>query len=201
LSVSIDNIIISWNNGSEKMFDYKATEIIGKSIYQIIPLELQSEQLEIFRKINSKGLLDYYETQRIRKDGKLIDVSLTVSPIFDDNGNLIATSKIMRNISNQKNIENEKIRIVNDLIQRNRDLEQFTNIISHNLRALVANIIGINNYIMRKNTSPLKKQLLDVALNKSVLNLDNVIRDLNLILQIRSDFYERKTVINFSDLV
>lgn len=183
------------------MFDYKATEIIGKSIYQIIPLELQSEQLEIFRKINSKGLLDYYETQRIRKDGKLIDVSLTVSPIFDDNGNLIATSKIMRNISNQKNIENEKIRIVNDLIQRNRDLEQFTNIISHNLRALVANIIGINNYIMRKNTSPLKKQLLDVALNKSVLNLDNVIRDLNLILQIRSDFYERKTVINFSDLV
>jgi hypothetical protein len=55
--------------------------------------------------------------------------------------------------------------------------------------------------MMRKNTSPLKKQVLDVALNKSVLNLDNVIRDLNLILQIRSDFYERKTVINFSDLV
>lgn len=201
MSISIDNKIISWNKGAEKMFGYQKEEIIGKSIFQLIPENIRTEQFEISEKITSNGLLDYYETQRIRKDGKIIDVSLTVSPILDESGKLIATSKIMRNITSQKNIEKEKKQIVNDLIQRNRDLEQFTNIISHNLRAPVANIIGINDYMMQKDISEDKKHALDNAMNQSVLTLDNVIRDLTLILQVRRDINEQKTDVSFYDLV
>ena len=201
MAISNENIITSWNNGAEKMFGYKASEIVGKPIFQLMTPSFYKEHGILSEKIQNKELLDHFETLRVTKTGEEIHVSLTLSPIVDEDGNVIATSKIMRNISLQKNIENEKVKIMNDLIQRNRDLEQFTNIVSHNLRAPVANIIGLNNYMLTKDLIPEKKKELDVALNKSVLNLDNVIRDLNNILQIRKSISEQKTIVKFSDLV
>lgn len=201
MSISTENVVTSWNSGAEKIYGLKAEEIIGHSVYEVIPKEQFEEEEMIFNKLMRKELLDNFETKRITKTGEIIDISLTATPILDESGNVIAISKIIRDISSQKTVEQEKKKIMNDLIQRNRDLEQFTNIISHNLRAPVANIIGINNYMLRKNISVEKKRELDVALNKSVFALDNVIRDLNNILQIRKEINEQKVLVNFNDLV
>ena len=194
-------MIISWNSGAEKIYGYKADEIIGHSVFDLIPREQFEEDEMIFQKIMKKELVENFETKRITKNGKIIDISLTASPIVDDSGNVIAISKIIRDITKQKLIELEKSKIMNDLIQRNRDLEQFTNIVSHNLRAPVANIIGLNNYMLKKDLSPEKKSEFDIALHQSVAALDNVIRDLNNILQLRKEIEEQKTLVRFSDLI
>lgn len=201
LSISTENMIISWNSGAEKIYGYKADEIIGHSVFDVIPREQFEEEEMIFQKIMKKELVENFETKRITKNGKIIDISLTASPIVDDTGNVIAISKIIRDITKQKLIELEKSKIMNDLIQRNRDLEQFTNIVSHNLRAPVANIIGLNNYMLKKDLSPEKKNEFDIALHQSVAALDNVIRDLNNILQLRKEIEEQKTLVRFSDLI
>lgn len=201
ISVSTDNVITSWNSGAEKIYGYNGEEIIGRSVYDVIPKEQFDEEEIIFQKLMQKELVDNFESKRVTKDGKTIDISLTATPILDELGNVIAISKIIRDISSQKLVEQEKKKIMNDLIQRNRDLEQFTNIVSHNLRAPVANIIGLNNYMIKKELPPEKKREMDVALNKSVSALDNVIRDLNNILQIRKEISEQRSKVKFSDLV
>jgi len=101
----LNGIITDWNQSAERIFGYKAREIIGKSILTLIPKERQSEETEILRKIRSDQSIDHYETIRRRKNGKLIEVSLTVSPIKDLKGKVIGASKIARDITKQKQTE------------------------------------------------------------------------------------------------
>jgi len=101
----LNGIVTDWNQSAERIFGYKAKEIIGKSILTLIPPERQSEENEILRKIRSGQSIDHYETVRSRKDGTLIDVALTISPIKDRNGKIIGVSKIARDITKQKKTE------------------------------------------------------------------------------------------------
>lgn len=201
MSVSLDGVITSWNRGAEKVLGYTIKEAVGKSIYLLIPPELHKEEKDFSESIQNKILVDRYETTRIRKDGTGINVSITVSPILDEFGKVIGASKIMRDISIQKSIELEKIKIMNDLIQRNRDLEQFAYIVSHNLRSPVANIMGISNLMTLPEVNPDEKERMITALNKSVGAMDTVIKDLNHILQIKREVNEQKTLVKFSELL
>ncbi|WP_026764557.1 PAS domain-containing sensor histidine kinase [Sediminibacterium salmoneum] len=201
LSITLDGTITSWNKGAEKVLGYSDQEVIGKSIYILIPAELHDEENDINTKIREKQIIDRYETVRIRKDGTMVDVSLTVSPIINEFNQVIGASKIMRDISAQKESEYEKAQIMNDLIQRNKDLEQFAYIVSHNLRAPVANIIGVTNLYKMSDIEASEKLVLINALNQSAVALDNVIKDLGLILQIRREVNEQKTFIRFSDII
>jgi signal transduction histidine kinase len=106
-----------------------------------------------------------------------------------------------RNITERKIAELERAKITNDLIQRNRDLEQFTFIISYNLRAPTANIMGITEYLQDETTSPEEQIELLQALTLSVDGLDNVIKDINTILQVKREVSEKKELISFSKLV
>jgi len=83
LSKTLDGIITSWNMGAEKTFGYSSKEMIGKPVSILIPPHLQNEEKRIIEKIRKGEMVDHYETERIRKDGKVIDVSLTISPIKD----------------------------------------------------------------------------------------------------------------------
>lgn len=201
MSISLDSIITSWNRGAEKVLGYSVEEAVGKSIYLLIPPDLHKEEKDFSESIKNKILVDRYETTRIRKDGTYINVSITVSPIVDEFGNVIGASKIMRDISTQKSIELEKVKIMNDLIQRNRDLEQFAYIVSHNLRAPVANIMGISNLMTLPGVNPDEKERMTTALNKSVGAMDTVIKDLNHILQIKREVNEQKILVKFSELL
>lgn len=102
---TLNGIITDWNQSAERIFGYKPKEIIGKSVLTLIPKERQDEEQEILRKIRRGQSLDHYETVRRRKDGKLIDVSLTISPIKGPKGEIVGVSKIARDITTQKQTE------------------------------------------------------------------------------------------------
>jgi PAS domain S-box-containing protein len=104
-SKNLNGIVQSWNTGAEKIFGYRPEEIIGKSITILIPPERRAEERMIVDKIRRGQRVQHYETVRVRKDGSLIDVSLTISPIRDSSGKVIAASKIARDITERKRSE------------------------------------------------------------------------------------------------
>jgi len=101
----LNGTITDWNQSAERIFGYKPKEIIGKSILTLIPKDRQKEETEILRKIRRGQSIDHYETVRRCKDGRLIDVSLTISPVKDPNGGIVGVSKIARDITKQKQTE------------------------------------------------------------------------------------------------
>jgi PAS domain S-box-containing protein len=105
ISKNLNGIIQSWNEAARKMFGYTADEMIGRSILQLIPDDLKYEEDEILEKLRAGKCIDHYETTRRRKDGSLIHVSVTISPIRDETGRVIGASKIARDISDRKRVE------------------------------------------------------------------------------------------------
>jgi PAS domain S-box-containing protein len=102
ISKSLKGKIESWNAGAERIFGYTASEAIGQSVEMLIPPDRLDEEPEIINRIRRGERIDHYETVRRRKDGSLIDISLTVSPIMDADGTVISASKIARDITERK---------------------------------------------------------------------------------------------------
>jgi PAS domain S-box-containing protein len=101
----LNGTITDWNQSAERIFGYKPKEIIGKSILTLIPKDRAKEETEILSKIRRGQSIDHYETVRRCKDGRLIDVSLTISPVKEPNGKIVGVSKIARDITKQKQTE------------------------------------------------------------------------------------------------
>jgi PAS domain S-box-containing protein len=102
ISKSLDGTVESWNPAAERLFGYTPAEMIGQSIRKIIPADRQSEEDDVLAKVRRGDVIDHFETQRQTKDGRLIDIALTVSPIRDRSGRIIGASKIARDITQQK---------------------------------------------------------------------------------------------------
>lgn len=105
ISKTLDGIVTSWNPGAEKLFGFTAEEMIGQSITRLIPPNDQHEESMILDKIRRGERVEHMQTRRLHKDGHLIDVSLTISPVKDSQGNIIGASKIGRDITEQKRIQ------------------------------------------------------------------------------------------------
>jgi len=105
VSKNLDGIITSWNKGAERLFGYLAEEAVGKSVTILIPPERLGEETEILERIRRGDRIEHYETVRRRKDGGLIDVSLTISPMEGAEGKLVGASKIARDITERKRSE------------------------------------------------------------------------------------------------
>ncbi|WP_230741976.1 PAS domain S-box protein [Methanooceanicella nereidis] len=116
ISEDMDGIVTSWNRGAEKIYGFRADEIIGNSIFMIIPPGLKDETAKILETIKNGGHIEHYETVRKRKDGKELFVSLTISPIMDSDGNIIGASAIARDITESKRAE-ESIRKARDELE------------------------------------------------------------------------------------
>ena len=134
ISKNLDSIIQTWNQGAEKIFGYSAAEVIGKSITILIPEDHQDEEPTILARLRRGERIDHYETIRRRKDGKLIDISLTVSPIKNSAGAVIGASKIARDITDRKLVEAELARAKEAAERANRAKDNFLAILSHELR-------------------------------------------------------------------
>jgi len=105
VSKDLNAIITGWNKGAERIFGYTAEEIIGKSIRILIPQEFQEEENTILEQIRSGQRIEHYETVRRRKDGSLINISLSVSPVKNAHGTILGASKIARDITERKRTE------------------------------------------------------------------------------------------------
>jgi len=115
---TLDGHITSWNGGAEMVFGYSAREMTGKHISVLIPDDRKDEEPGILEKIRRGESVEHYETIRRRKDGKLIDISVTVSPIRDKEGKIIGASKVARDITERKHLEKEITEISNREQQR-----------------------------------------------------------------------------------
>lgn len=120
ISKKLDGTITSWNVAAEKIFGYTPDEIIGKHISIIIPDELLYEEAEIIKKVKGGERIEHYETTRKTKEGKTVSISLTISPIKDEEGNVIGVSKIARDINAQK-IADEKQAMLASIINTSDD--------------------------------------------------------------------------------
>jgi two-component system cell cycle sensor histidine kinase/response regulator CckA len=105
ISKDLNGIVTSWNHGAERIFGYRETEIIGKPITVLIPTDRHDEELAILARIRRGERIEHFETVRRCKDGRLVDISLTISPIKDEEGKIIGASKIARDITRRKQME------------------------------------------------------------------------------------------------
>jgi len=133
ISKTLDGIINSWNEGAQRIFGYTAEEMIGTPILRLIPEDRQDEEPAILERLKRGERVDHFDTRRVAKDGRVLDVSLSISPIRDQQGCIIGASKIARNITDQKKAR-EMAELNERLARSNHELEQFAYIASHDLQ-------------------------------------------------------------------
>ncbi len=122
VSKELNGMIKSWNPGAEQMFGYSAAEMVGTSIRRLIPPDRQNEEDEILSKIKHGELVGNFDTIRLRSDGRPIDVSVTISPIVDGDGNIIGASKIAHDISERKRAEQRERLLMHEMNHRAKNL-------------------------------------------------------------------------------
>jgi PAS domain S-box-containing protein len=124
ISKTLEGTITSWNRGAERVFGYSASEAIGKPMLMLFPPERVNEESDILERIRQGGSMEHFETLRIRKDGRQIDISATISPIKDGNGAIVGASKIARDITERKQAEKRLAAQAEELALSRRALEE-----------------------------------------------------------------------------
>ncbi len=149
VSKTLDGIVTSWNRGAEQIFGFTAAEAIGRSIKLIIPEDRLGEEDEVLARLRRGEKIDHFETVRQTKDGRLIDVSVTVSPIRNDQGAIIGASKVARDIGERKRGEIERQALLEREQAARRQAEravlvrdEFLATVSHELRSPLNAILG-----------------------------------------------------------
>ena len=150
ISKTLESIVTSWNKSAERIFGYTAQEMIGVSITKIVPPDRQDEEPLILERLKRGERIDHFETKRITKDGRLLDISLSISPVKNSKGVIIGASKIARDITAQKRAE-QQIRESEERLRQaieSADLGSFTwNMLDNefNFSTRLANIYGYPN--------------------------------------------------------
>ena len=129
-----DGIVNSWNGGAEKLLGYSGAEIVGRNITVCIPLERRVESLDHLRRVLRKDGIQQFETVRRRKDGSLVEVSITMSPIMDKAGGVGGIALIARDITQRKRFEDELTKARDEALEGARLKSEFLANMSHEIR-------------------------------------------------------------------
>ena len=172
----------------------------GKSLFSVIPDERKTPARQMLNQALSGNTLEY-EDSYLLPEGSLKWFNERLSPVLNDKGEIIGICLTAKDITGRKIYELEREKMTAEIIQRIKDLEQFAYIVSHNLRAPVANIIGFANLLMDGRMDEEDSSEVLNGLSVSVNRLDNVIIDLNSILQVKREISEKKEQVRFADIV
>jgi PAS domain S-box-containing protein len=140
VSKTLNGVITSWNKGAERLFGYAAEEAVGQNITLIIPSERRDEERTIIEQLMRGERVDHFETVRMRKDGSLLDVSLTISPMKDGSGRVVGASKLARDITERKRVEEALRQAQTDLAHASRltTMGEFTASLAHEVKQPIA---------------------------------------------------------------
>jgi two-component system sensor kinase FixL len=185
---TLDGTIFTWNPGAEKLFGYSAREAIGRHISIVIPADRKDEVPEILDRIGRSESTENYETVRLNKEGGEIDVSLTVSPIKDSGGAVIGASTIARDITEQKRAEAQLKAMTADLLQSNRELQDFASVASHDLQEPLRKIQTFADDLAENNMSGLNDENRDTLrrIQNAAGRMQRLINDLLSLSRITS---------------
>ena len=201
LSKTLDGIVTSWNRGAEELFGYSAAEMVGRSTLHLFPPECLAEERDILERLRRGETVKHFDTRRIRKDGRIVDVSVTISPLLDGEGRVLGISKIARDITARKAAEAELQRHrqrLEELVQeRTRQLEElkdaaesanvaksaFLANMSHEIRTPLNAMTGLTHLIRRAGLKPQQAEHMDKleAAAQHLLGVINAILDLSKI--------------------
>ena len=192
ISKNLNGIVTSWNPGAEKLYGYTSAEMIGKPISILIPSDHPDEEPQILERIRRGEEIEHYQTQRIRKDGRFMDVSLTVSPIRDSFGRIIGASKIARDITQSKRAETQQREILREAEEARSEAErareqaeaasrakdEFLVNISHELRTPLTSILGWTCMLMSRQLSAERQQKAIETIDRQARSQAQLIEDL-----------------------
>ena len=181
LSKDLNGIITSWNKSAERVFGYSAEEAIGQSVSTLlIPADRQNEEPEILARLRKGERVEHFETVRRRKDGTLIDISLTISPVRNASGAIIGASKIARDITAQLLTQRALHKTNEALKQANDDLEQFAYSASHDLQEPLRMVSAYGELLRKKFSAKLDEngQTYIGYVVEGALRMERLLRDL-----------------------
>jgi PAS domain S-box-containing protein len=148
ISKDLHGVIRSWNPAAERLLGYRSEEIVGEPVTRLIPDDRLAEETMILEKICSGQQVPRLETLRRRRDGSLVEVSLTVSPVKDRHGKVVAASKVMHDISERRRSEAALRQAYVDLAEINAELDAFVQTASHDLRAPLLGISSVVGWVL-----------------------------------------------------
>lgn len=180
ISKTLDGIILTWNPAAERIYGYAEDEVVGQSISILAPPELREEQIGILEKLKAGERLDHFETTRITKRGEKIDVSISLSPIKDSNGRVIAAAGIIRDITQRKQSEEALSKVSQKLIQaqeleRSRLARELHDDINQRLSLLAVTLDGLRKEVpaskqLRQDLDAASKQVADIGTDIQALS-------------------------------
>lgn len=179
---TLDGIVVSWNRAAERIFGYTAAEMIGQPIARLVPIDKRDDLPRILSAVRSGERVDHFETERVRKDGRRVYVSLTVSPIRDASGKVVGASKIARDVSARKLADAEREELLRvaqkarvDAENADRAKDQFLAMLAHELR----NPLGaLRNAILVAQRDPGNGERALLIARRQAENLGRLIDDL-----------------------
>jgi len=173
ISKDLDGIITSWNKSAERLFGYASEEVIGQPITILIPPDRLQEEPVILDRLRKGERVDHFETIRRRKDGTLLEISLTISPVRDGKGTIVGASKIARDITGSK-------RIMAELQRSNAILEEFAYSASHDLQEPLRTVKIFGEILMRRHADHLDAEGVRVLghLQRGAKRMETLLNDL-----------------------
>ena len=171
VSKTLDGIVTSWNPAAMRLFGYAPAEIIGKPITTIVPPELHAEEHELLARLRSGERIEHFETIRLAKDGRRIDISLTVSPIRDEDGDVIGASKIARDITERKRTDHL-------MREANRQKDEFLATLAHELRNPLAPICAAAELFKRARSLAPELRAATSILERQARQMTHLVDDL-----------------------
>lgn len=187
ISKDLNGFITSWNKSAERIFGYSEAEVVGRHITILIPAERLAEEDKILTTLKNGKRVDHFETLRRHKDGHLVPVSLTVSPIRNAAGDIVGASKVSRDIS-------ERVASENALRESSRKKDEFLANMSHELRTPMNAVIGLSSLLKAMDGLPEKARKYVETLATSADNLMALINDLLDFAKIEADSFEIEKV-------
>jgi two-component system cell cycle sensor histidine kinase/response regulator CckA len=201
VSKDLAGTVQTWNKGAEHIYGYSAVEMIGRPMSMLLPPDRPDEEAEILSRLAKGELVDHFETARMRKDGTRIDVSLSISPVYDRDGTVIAASHVARDITERQTLETERLHA-----QKLESLGVLAGGVAHDFNNLLTGILGNASLVMEdlpptnpnrqvlgecvkaaERAAQLTRQLLAYAgkgrFVTEAVNLSALVREINRLIQ------------------
>ena len=177
LSKTLDGIILSWNPAAQALYGYTPEEAIGQNVTMLLPPDRQHEEPAIIERVKAQEFIDQYESVRQRKDGSLVDVSLTISAVKNEKGEIIGASKIARDITERRRAEVRLRHALTAAEEASRAKGEFLANMSHEIRTPMNGVIGMTNLLLDSELSKEQRQCAE-AISKSGESLLAIIDDI-----------------------